>query len=99
MMTYEQAREIVREAFEPGWRDGTFCLDDRTIVEDDISYVFAVGPRELLIDGDVSYARFGGGVPAVMKANGALVIMPEVRMALAAGALRTRPNPHPTLRA
>jgi hypothetical protein len=92
MITYEQARDLVRKSFEPEWSDGSFYLDDRTVLENDELYVFRIGPRELLVDGDISYARFGGGVPAVVKANGNLVVIPEVRMIELAGSLRIRSN-------
>lgn len=53
--TYEQAREIIRDHLEPGWTHGTFCLDDTNIVENDEFFVFEVGAREFLVDGDGSY--------------------------------------------
>jgi 5-formaminoimidazole-4-carboxamide-1-beta-D-ribofuranosyl 5'-monophosphate synthetase len=59
-VSYEEAREIVRAHFEPGWIDGTFCLDDRSITENDEFYVFEVGAREYLVDGDFDYAIAGG---------------------------------------
>ena len=67
-VTYEQAREIVREGLEPGWPHGAFCLDDREIGENDEFYVFKVGAREYLIDGEHcrlrdihQVRRLGGG--------------------------------------
>ncbi|MEU6036395.1 hypothetical protein ABZ801_13380 [Actinomadura sp. NPDC047616] len=38
--------KIVREHFERGWAHGTFCLDDRVIVENEEFYVFSIGARE-----------------------------------------------------
>lgn len=92
MISYEQARDLVRQSFEPDWSDGAFYLDDRTVLENDELYVFRIGPRELLVDGDQTYARFGGGVAAVVKATGNLVVIPEVRMIELAGTLRIRSN-------
>jgi hypothetical protein len=68
-VTYEQAREIIRDRLEPGWTHGTFCLDDRSIVENDEFFVFEVGTREFLVDGDGSYEAIGG-VPLVYKEDG-----------------------------
>lgn len=92
MITYEQARDLVRQLFEPDWTDGTFHLDDRTVLENDELYVFRIGPRELLVDGDLSYARYGGAVPAVVKATENVVLIPEVRMVELAASLRIRSN-------
>jgi hypothetical protein len=92
VITYEQARDVVRKSFEPDWTDGTFYLDDRTVLENDELYVFRIGPRELLVDGDLSFARYGGAVPAVVKASGNLVLIPEIRMIDLAGSLRIRSN-------
>jgi hypothetical protein len=95
-VAYEQAREIVREGLEPGWPHGAFCLDDREIGENDEFYVFKVGAREYLIDGDASYA-IAGGVPIVYKDDGRLASLASVTVATDAS-IRTRPNPNPTLR-
>jgi hypothetical protein len=96
VVSYAQARDAVRDAAAPGWQDGTFWLDDTLIVEDGELYYFRVGPREWLVDGDTSRARYGGAVPAVIKATGQLIWMPEVRVALRHRSLRYRPNPDPT---
>lgn len=95
--SYDDAREALRAELSPDWNDGTFCLDDRVIIENDELYVFRVGPRELLVDGDLGYARFGGAVPAVSKLDGRLMWIPEVRMLEIASTLRTKRNPEPTL--
>lgn len=68
-VSHEEAVEIVRARFEPGWTHGTFCLDDRFIVENEEFYVFEVGAREDLIDGNPDYA-VAGGVPTVYKPDG-----------------------------
>lgn len=94
-VTYEQAREIVRERFEPGWTVGTFCLDDRTIVENDDFYVFAIGAREAIVDGDVDY-MIAGGVPIVYKSDGRVEGRASVEVAMDES-IRERPNPNPTL--
>ncbi len=93
MISYPEARDLVRAALEPTWTDGTFWLDERLLVEDDELYLFRVGPREWLVDGDVTRARYGGGLPAVVKATGRLVWLPEIRAVLRTEALRIRPNP------
>jgi hypothetical protein len=94
-VTYEQARAIVRERFEPGWTDGTFCLDDRLIVENDDFYVFSIGAREFIIDGDFDY-MIAGGVPIVFKADGRIDSRASVDVATDPS-IRQRPNPNPTL--
>lgn len=95
-VTYEQAREIVRAHFEAGWAYGTFCLDDRYIVENDEFYVFNIGAREDIVEGDDSYAT-AGGVPIVYKRDGRLASLPSVEVATD-DTIRSRPNPHPTLK-
>jgi hypothetical protein len=94
-VSYNEARRLVIETLAPNWHDGTFCLDDRLIVEDDDLYFFKVGARELLVDGDISYARFGGGVAGVVKSTGMVVWIPEIRLALRAHSLHMRRNPRP----
>lgn len=95
-VTYEQAREIVRERFEPGWTHGTFCLDDRVITENDEFYVFNVDAREYIVDGDVSFAT-AGGVTIVFKEDGRVESRPSVMIATDPS-IRSTPNPNPTLR-
>jgi hypothetical protein len=90
-VTYEEARAIIRDFFEPRWTHGTFCLDDRVITENDDLYVFNAGARELLVDGDRSYA-IAGGVPVVYKEDGRVASMPSVAVATDP-TMRTRPNP------
>ena len=69
-ISYEDARELVRERFAPGWTQGTFCLDDRKITENDNFYAFAIGNREYLVDGNISYA-IPGPVHVVYKEEAA----------------------------
>jgi hypothetical protein len=95
VVSYEEAREIVRQQTEPGWDLGTYCLNDRTIIENDEIYVFDVGAREYLVDGDTSYCIFGG-VPVVYKANGRFDTLPSPMIAMDP-TVRTRHNPSPTL--
>lgn len=97
MVTYEQARDIVRDRFEPGWPHGTFCLDDRVIRENDEFYVFTIGAREYIIDGDMDYA-IAGGVPVVYKADGHIESRPSVAVATDP-TIQDRPNPTPSLKA
>jgi 5-formaminoimidazole-4-carboxamide-1-beta-D-ribofuranosyl 5'-monophosphate synthetase len=94
-ISYEEAAEIVRAHFEPGWTRGTFCLDDRNIVENDEFYVFDVGAREDLVDGDVAYA-VAGGVPVVFKSDGHIESRASVTIATDP-TVRERENPSPTL--
>jgi hypothetical protein len=94
-VTYEQARELVRAKFEPNWTHGTFCLDDRQIVESDEMYVFTVGAREFLVDGDQGYAVLGG-LPVVIKETGEISQRPSVLIATD-DRFEERPNPEPTL--
>jgi hypothetical protein len=94
-VSYEEARKNTRHQTEPGWEFGTYCLDDRIIVENDELYVFNVGAREYLVDGDPSYCIFGG-VPVVYKADGRFATLPSPMIAMDP-TIRTRPNPDPTL--
>lgn len=94
-VTYEEARQIVRQATEPDWRVGTYCLDDRRIVENDDFFVFEVGAREFLVDGNLSYS-IAGSVPVVHKEDGQLEWLPSPRIATDRFIL-SRPNPEPTL--
>jgi hypothetical protein len=93
-VSYEEAREIVRRDTEPQWGFGTYCLDDREILENDEIYVFNVGAREFIVGGDISFSLVGG-LPVVYKADGRLGTLPSVMVAMDPS-LRTRPNPHPT---
>jgi hypothetical protein len=95
-VTYEQAREIVRQATEPGWTFGTFCLDDRMIVENDTMYAFSVGAREWIVGGDEDYL-VEGAMPVIFKEDGRLAWIPSADIALD-DSLQDRPNPAPTLR-
>lgn len=94
-VTYEQARELVRQHFEADWRHGTFCLDDREIVETDEFYVFAVGAREFLVDRDRSFEAIGG-VTVVGKEDGQVGSRPSWMIATDP-TRRAQPNPNPTL--
>lgn len=96
VISYEDARELVRERFAPGWSHGTFCLDDREIIENDEFYAFSVGNREYLVDDDTRYA-VPGGVPVVYKEDGRLGYLSAPAMA-SDPTIRTRPNPKPTLK-
>ncbi|WP_344954332.1 hypothetical protein [Actinomadura miaoliensis] len=89
-MTYEEAQEVVRERFERGWAHGTFCLDDRVIVENEEFYVFSIGAREFIIDGDDSYAIVGG-VPIAYKKGGQIGSRPSVGIATDPS-IRSRPD-------
>ncbi|MGW7314685.1 hypothetical protein [Streptomyces sp. NPDC054865] len=92
--TYEDALNLVRSTLQPQWTPGTFCLDDRTIVENDNMFVFAVGAREFLVDGDPSFS-VPGSVTVVYKADGRLDSLPSVQVATDP-TVRSRPNPSPT---
>ena len=94
-VTYEQAREIIRNHFRPGWTHGTFCLDDRNIVENDDFYVFEVGAREFIVGGDESYEAIGG-VPIVYKKDGSIGSLPSVAIAMD-DSIRREANPNPTM--
>jgi hypothetical protein len=94
-VSYEEARDIVVREVAPTWEDGTFCLDDRTITENDEVYAFEIGAREYIVDGDESYAM-AGGVPVVRKEDGALEWLPSSMVAMDP-TMRSNPNPNPTL--
>jgi hypothetical protein len=86
-VSYEQARDIIRRRLEPTWTHGTFCLDE--------FYVFAVGAREFLVDGDESYEAVGG-VSVVYKEDGRVGSLASVAVATDP-TVRVAPNPAPTL--
>lgn len=94
-LTYEDARTRVIDATRPGWDNGTFCLDDREITENDQMFVFNVGAREFLVDSDTSFAVVGG-VWVVYKDDGRVTTLPSVDVAMDQS-IRTRPNPAPTI--
>ena len=96
-VSYEEAREIVRRAVQAEWTPGTFCLDDRTILENEQMYAFSVGAREWIVDGDEDYI-VEGALPVVYKDDGRLAWLSSATIALD-DSLRTRPNPAPTLSA
>ncbi|MFG2211955.1 hypothetical protein [Streptomyces sp. NPDC048638] len=92
-ITYEQARDLVRTELEPTWSNGTFCIDDRTIVENDDVYVFEVGAREFLKDRDPAF-QIVGGVTVVYKEDGRVGSLPSVQVALDPS-IQRRDNPAP----
>jgi hypothetical protein len=94
-VSYDEAKDIVTRAVASEWEHGTFCLDDRFIVENDSVYAFAIGAREFLIDGDESYA-IAGAVPVVHKDDGRLEWLPSPMVAMDE-TLRSRSNPDTTL--
>ena len=95
-VTYEEARDIGVGDVGGGWEVGTFCVDDCQIVESDEVYVFSVEAREYIVGGDINYA-VPGGVPVVYRHDGRLEWRPSF-MTATDDSLRTRKNPHPTLR-
>ncbi|TLQ39222.1 hypothetical protein [Streptomyces marianii] len=93
-ITYEQARDRVVAELQPTWTNGTFCIDDRTIVENDDMYVFEVGAREYLKDRDPAF-EIVGGVTVVFKEDGRVDSLPSVQVATDQS-IQRRPNPRPT---
>ncbi|WP_432139769.1 hypothetical protein [Streptomyces sp. bgisy154] len=93
-ISYEQARERVRTELQPTWTNGTFCIDDRKIVENKDMYVFEVGAREFLKDQDPQFAELGG-VTVVYKADGRVGTLPSVQVATDT-TIQQRENPSPT---
>lgn len=94
--SYAEAREIARREASAGWSVGTFCLDDREILEDDEKYVFKVGAWEYLVGNDARYAM-AGGVPVVYKADGQFDWLPSSTVGMDPKIRRTT-NPEPTFR-
>jgi hypothetical protein len=94
-VSYDEARDIVVRALAPQWDAGTFCLDDRFIMENETVYAFVVGAREYIVDGDESYA-IAGGVPVVRKRDGVIEWYPSP-MIVMDETMRSRPNPDSTL--
>ncbi|WP_432156061.1 hypothetical protein [Streptomyces sp. bgisy153] len=94
-LSYEDARARVIAKVQPGWDNGTFCLDDRQIVENDEMFIFNVGAREFLVDGDASFAVVGG-VWVVYKADGRVASVPSVDVAMDPS-VTTRENTAPTM--
>ncbi|MFF9785646.1 hypothetical protein [Streptomyces nigrescens] len=93
-ITYEQARDRVRAELEQTWTTGTFCIDDRMIVENETMYVFEVGAREFLKDQDPGL-EIVGSVTVVYKADGRVDTLPSVQVATDPS-VRRHPNPNPT---
>ena len=93
-VSYDEAKAIVVRAVAPTWGHGTFCLDDRRITETDTAYVFQVGAREYIVDGDQSFA-VPGGIPVVHKEDGTFEWLASVTVAMDPTA-RSRPNPNST---
>lgn len=93
-ITYEQARDRVLTELQPTWTNGTFCIDDRQIVENGDLYVFEVGAREFLKDNDPQFATMGG-VTVVYKADGRIGSLPSVQVATDS-TIHRRENPSPT---
>lgn len=91
---YEAAKQIVIDRLEPDWETGTFCLDDRKIVENDGVYVFDVGAREYIVDNDSDFA-YAGGVPVVHKKTGRFEQRPSSEVALD-DTFDVRDNPNPS---
>ncbi|MCX4784114.1 MULTISPECIES: hypothetical protein [unclassified Streptomyces] len=94
-ITYEQARDLVRDRLQPTWAPGTFCIDDRKIVENPEMFVFEVGAREFLKDQDPTYASTLGGVNVVYKTDGRIDTLASLQVATDPSITR-RDNPSPT---
>ena len=93
-VTYEQARDRVRSELQPTWTTGTFCIDDRQIVENSEMFVFEVGAREFLKDKDPSFGIVGG-VTVVYKEDGRVDSLPSVQVATDE-TIQRHENPNPT---
>ncbi|MFC4374084.1 hypothetical protein ACFO5K_08190 [Nocardia halotolerans] len=88
---FEKAVLIARDALKSNLKLGTFMIDDRNIVANDMFYVVNVGAREYLVDGDFGYA-IAGDVTLVSKETGELSSAPSAEVATDP-TLRIRPNP------
>jgi hypothetical protein len=93
-ISFEQARDLVRAELGPSWTLGTFCIDDRQIVENGDMWVFEVGAREWLKGQDPSFATLGG-VTVVYKKDGRVDTLPSVQVATDP-TIQRRDNPDPT---
>ncbi|WP_458690877.1 hypothetical protein [Nocardia tengchongensis] len=93
-ITHEQAYEIGYRTLQPTWTHGTFCIDDRKIVETDDYYLLVVGAREWLIDRDDSFLTFGNRATVVYKRTGELGKLMPVTVN-DDPTLRRRENPNP----
>lgn len=96
MIDYSDAVAAVRAKLELGWSLGTFCIDDREIVENDEFYVVKAGARDFIIDGDISYVVVGG-VPVVDKATGEVRSERSVDVAMDRS-IRRSINPNPSFK-
>ena len=97
MMMYDEAAAKAHAAALSLWDAalGTFCFDDREIEEDDEVFVFAVGPREDIVEGDPDFVRDGASVPLVYKETGQLDWLPQSVIYATHLDLRIRTNPSP----
>lgn len=71
LVTFEEAREIVRREIEPLWGplNGTFYIAEWG-AENDQYFEVNVGARELLVDNDEDYMQYDGAIHLVEKATG-----------------------------
>jgi hypothetical protein len=95
--TYDDAAALVYQtslaAWDPEW--GTFILDDRGIIEDELVWVFVGGAREDIVDQNPQFRSAGGGSAVVSKLDGTLEWQAWLQITDAHPALTERPNPHP----
>lgn len=77
MISFEDAREIVRAALLPEWSDpeGTFFVADWGS-ENEQYYCLAVGAREYLVDNDRSYFIVDNTLNLVEKSTGKYLTVP-----------------------
>ncbi|MEV0080506.1 hypothetical protein AB0H58_29205 [Nocardia neocaledoniensis] len=93
VISFAEAVEMVRARFEPTWSVGTFCLDDREIVENDDFFFINIGAREFIVDENIDFA-IAGSVPAVDKGTGRISSVRSVDVAMDP-TVRVSVNPNP----
>jgi hypothetical protein len=69
-VSYEEARDLVRAELAAEWSIGTFWIDESRRAEDDTIFLFFVGAREFIVDGNLDFASVGTMVPVVTKSDG-----------------------------
>lgn len=71
MITFDEARQIVKDALGPEWTWGTLHVP-RKGYEDADGYLMTVGAREWLVDGDPHFQRWDAPLTFVDKHTGAI---------------------------
>jgi hypothetical protein len=70
--TLEEAYKTIEREVGRDWDTGTFMIERGKTAESDLAWVFSVGAREYLVDGNRDFLILGGNVPVILKFTGEL---------------------------